>query len=64
MFSEYLGNSTLDALHEAGLTDAEINRMSNFDLLDKWLTYQGIIGFTRKIMSITVDLIDTREMMK
>lgn len=64
MLSKLLEEITLDRLHEAGITDQEIDRETDYYLLDKWLTYQGIVGFTSKIQSILVDLISSRESLR
>lgn len=40
---------------EAEYSEEEVNDMSNAELIDSWLKYQGIIGYTS-------DILDTIEM--
>lgn len=42
--------NVLDTLHKAGMTDDEISWSSTQTLMDRWLQYEGIIGYTDRII--------------
>ena len=37
---------------EAGHTDAEVESMTDFELVDAYLTWNGIIGYTEDIVDV------------
>jgi hypothetical protein len=39
-------------LTEIGFTDEEITQMSRETIINAWLNWQGIIGYTLQIMSV------------
>jgi len=40
-------------------TDEEINEKSNYDLLNHWLNWNGIIGYTGTILGVIREIYDT-----
>lgn len=43
-------------VYEAEYKQERVDRMSDFELFDRWLKWHGIIGFTDEIISIVTDL--------
>ena len=39
-------------VYEAEYSERRVNKMSDYELLDAWLRYNGIIGFTDDIVDI------------
>lgn len=39
-------------VYEAEYSEERVNKMSNYALLDAWLRYNGIIGFTDDIIDV------------
>lgn len=39
-------------MEEAEHTQQELDNMSNYELLDAWLTWNGIIGYTDDLVNI------------
>ena len=39
-------------VYEAEYSERRVNKMSDYELLDAWLRYNGIIGFTDDIVNI------------
>lgn len=37
-------------IEEAEYNPSEVRDMSRFELIDKWLEYEGVIGYTEEIM--------------
>lgn len=42
--------NVLHILHQSGMTDDEISWSSTQTLMDRWLQYEGIIGYTDRII--------------
>lgn len=45
-------------INEAELDPGYINNARSYDLIDEWLKYNGIIGFTDEILSVVGAAID------
>lgn len=43
-------------IDEAEYDEQEVMGMSNYELIDKWLTWEGIIGYTEDIISAVLDV--------
>lgn len=43
-------------IDEAEYDEQEVMEMSNYELIDKWLTWEGIIGYTEDIISAVLDV--------
>lgn len=43
-------------IDEAEYDEKEVMEMSNYELIDKWLTWEGIIGYTEDIISAVLDV--------
>lgn len=41
---------------DAEYDEQEVMKMSNYELIDKWLTWEGIIGYTEDIISAVLDV--------
>ena len=39
-------------IEEADYTEVTVNHMDAYDMLDAWLQYNGIIGYTNDIMDV------------
>ena len=39
-------------IEEAELDSEDVNSMDSFRLLDAWLSYEGIIGYTNQILDV------------
>lgn len=50
MTKQELKNYLVD---EAEYSQEEVDQMSPFELIDAWLVYNGIIGFTQDIIDLT-----------
>lgn len=37
---------------EAEYSEEEVNSMTDFEMLDAWLIYNGIIGYTRELTEV------------
>lgn len=49
MNKEYLKDYLV---YEAEYSEIRVNKMSDYELLDAWLRYNGIIGFTDDIIDV------------
>ena len=47
-------------INRAGISEEIVNNMSNYELLDKWLQWQGIIGWTPDIIYAIEDIWDIK----
>lgn len=47
-------------INRAGISEEIVNNMSNYELLDKWLIWQGIIGWTPDIIYAIEDIWDIK----
>ena len=43
-------------IDEAEYDEQEVMEMSNYELIDNWLTWEGIIGYTEDIISAVLDV--------
>ena len=43
-------------IDDAEYDEQEVMEMSNYELIDKWLTWEGIIGYTEDIISAVLDV--------
>lgn len=43
-------------IDEAKYDEQEVMEMSNYELIDNWLTWEGIIGYTEDIISAVLDV--------
>lgn len=43
-------------IDEAEYDEKEVMEMSNYELIDNWLTWEGIIGYTEDIISAVLDV--------
>ena len=43
-------------IDETEYDEQEVMEMSNYELIDKWLTWEGIIGYTEDIISAVLDV--------
>ena len=39
-------------VNEAEYSEEEVNSMTDFEMLDAWLIYNGIIGYTRELTEV------------
>lgn len=43
-------------IDDAEYDEQEVMEMSNYELIDAWLTWEGIIGYTEDIISAVLDV--------
>lgn len=43
-------------IDEAKYDEQDVMEMSNYELIDKWLRWEGIIGYTEDIISAVLDV--------
>ena len=52
MFTPKLQNLKNELIDYCGCTEEEVDEMNRYEMVDEWLKYNGIIGYTHDIIEV------------